>query len=81
MITSIADSGVSVSRSGSIVHSDHPSLGNYYQKELVPLLNEEEDEALGRIVSQNYILRTAFDDLDFSAPVDTLLQTKRYSRT
>ncbi|CAO3655008.1 unnamed protein product [Mucor hiemalis] len=79
-ITSIADSGISISRSGSIIHSDHHLIGyssksnsSHHKKHLVSLLSEDEDEELDRMVAQHYILRTAFDDVDFSAPVNLLL--------
>lgn len=72
IIISIADSAVSMSRSGSIMNSSQNSRKSVDDVTSDMLSSNDDDEA-NRMVAQHYILRSAFDNVDFSAPIIKLL--------
>lgn len=71
VMTSIADSGVSISRSGPVIGGGGEKRIKQYNTNCYDddILSNYQDEEVDRMVSQHYILRTAFDDMDFSAPI------------
>lgn len=73
IILSIADSGVSLSRSGSIMNSSSSSRKPSVDNITCDMLSSNDDEETNRMVAQHYILRSAFDGVDFSAPITKLL--------
>ncbi|KAG2235147.1 hypothetical protein INT48_006528 [Thamnidium elegans] len=76
-LTSIADSGVSISRSGSVMsHSISFARSSDESSSSTDILFPDEECEADRMVSQHYTLRTAFDGLDFSAPILPLLSQK-----
>lgn len=73
IILSIADSGVSLSRSGSIMNSSASSRKPSVDNITCDMLSSNDNEETNRMVAQHYILRSAFDGVDFSAPINKLL--------
>lgn len=77
VLTSIADSGISLNRTGSVItHSASDSRHSAESSSSLDILSPNEDEEADRMVSQHYTLRAAFDGMDFSAPVVPLLSKK-----